>query len=183
MPNTSISSQQSREASDATQSAPLTTSTRSVLSTLAEMREHLLVVTRAAEHSLSIYTADLAAALYGQPPFLEALKYLVLARRYARVRILTSTTPDASTQTQALLSMAERLPSLMEVRTASAAVLGAAEFAIADGRALVYRIRNDRWDGMVDLNDPAVAKFYLGQFDSAWQAAHLDDEDLQTVGL
>lgn len=165
----------------------LAKSTRSVLSTLLEMREQLLVVTRTAEHSLSIYTAALGSELYGQPAFLEALKYLVLARRYARVRILTDSSVATNAPRHALLGMAERLPSLMEVRMIDAATLGPAEFVIADARALVYRIRNDRWDGMVDLNDAAVAKYYLGQFDSAWQAATAAEQDLgpdqQSVSL
>lgn len=159
------------------------TQTRSVLNTAAEMREQLLVVTRCAEHSLVIYASELSAALYGQATFLEALKYLVLARRYARVRILTSTEPYHLTLRHALLSMAERLPSLMEIRTVPADMLGASEFVIADSRALVYRIHNSRWDGMADLNDPAVAKFYLAQFDATWQAALGSEDEAQTVGL
>ena len=156
---------------------------RSVLNSLAEMREHLLAVTRCAEHNLVIYAAQLSSTLYAQPAFLEALKCLVLARRYARVRILTSTIPYQLTPRHPLLVMAERLPSLMEIRTVPTDALDATEFVIADSRALVYRIHHSRWDGMADLNDGAVAKFYLARFDAWWQAAHEQDDSAQTVGL
>lgn len=165
--------------------APLgpTTQTRSVLNSMAEMREQLLVVTRSAEHSLVIYSADLTTLLFGHAPFLEALKYLVLARRYARVRILTGPGPYRLVPRHTLLTMAERLPSLIEIRTVPPDAIGTVEFVIADNRALVYRIHHARWDGMADLNDPAVAKFYLAQFDALWQAAAAQDEAAQIVGL
>ena len=145
--------------------------TRAVLSTPAEMREQLLQVTRTAEHSLCIYTAELSPDLYGQAAFLKALKHLVLARRYARVRILSSAPATLDEHTQPICTMAMRLPSLIEIRSVPAADMGAAEFVVADGRALVYRIHRNRWDGMVEHNDPAVAKFYLTHFDSAWSDA------------
>ena len=32
----------------------------------------------------------------------------------------------------------------------------AGAFIIADDKALVYRLQADRWDGISDMNDPAV---------------------------
>lgn len=159
------------------------TLTRTVVSTLPELRNQLLDVTRAAEHNLVIYAAELSAELYAQPAFLDALKHLVLARRYARVRILTSALPHQLSPRHPLLSMAERLTSLMEIRTVPTDILGATEFVIADHRAIVYRLHRTRWDGMADLNDTAVAKFYLAQFDAMWHAALAADEPPESVGL
>ena len=43
-------------------------------------------VAKSAQRLLSIFTQDLEPLIYGEEPFLEAIKRLVLARSYAKVR-------------------------------------------------------------------------------------------------
>lgn len=142
-----------------------------VFTTQTETREQLLGVTRSAEKQLAIWSTNLAVGLLETPGFLEALKRFVLARRHARVRILTRIPPESSEQTQALLAMAECLPASFEMRTLADAGLDAGELLVSDDRGVVYRIHTDRWDGMANQNDPLVARFYLTQFDTAWRSA------------
>ncbi|MGE0113507.1 MAG: hypothetical protein AB7T07_01275 [Steroidobacteraceae bacterium] len=142
-----------------------------VFTTQTETYEQLLGLTRSAVKQLAIWSTNLDSGLWESPGFLEALKRFVLARRHARVRVLTPQLPDTGERRHALLAMAERLPASFEVRTAAQAGLDAGELLLADDRGVFYRIHVDRWDGMSDLNDPLVARFYLTQFDSAWRAA------------
>ena len=58
-------------------------STRVILSTMPEVREASLRVAKSAQRLLSIFTQDLEPLIYGEEPFLEAIKRLVLARSYA----------------------------------------------------------------------------------------------------
>lgn len=142
-----------------------------VFTSQTEIREQLVRLTRSAERQLAIWSTDLNAGLLENAAFLEALTRFVLARRHARVRILTPQLPDSSERKHALLAIAERLPASLEVRTVSSPALEAGELLLADERGVLYRIHVDRWDGMADLNDPLVARFYLAQFDSAWRMA------------
>ncbi len=142
-----------------------------VFTTQTETREQLLAITRSAERLLSIWSTDLCKGLLENQCFLDALKKFVLARRHARVRVLTRTAPAAEQAKQALLVMAERLPASIEVRTLNTSQFDAGELVLADERGVLYRIHVERWDGMADLNDPLVNRFYLAQFDAAWRAA------------
>lgn len=146
-----------------------------VFTTQAEIREQLLSLTRSAERLLTIWSDDLNSGLLDNPGFLEAIKRFVLARRHARVRILTRQLPDHSAGQHALLAMAERLPASFEVRAIATPGLDAAELLLADDRGVLYRIHMDRWDGMAGLNDPLVARFYMAQFDAAWRLAQAGD--------
>lgn len=144
-----------------------------VFTTQSEIREQLLSITRSAERQLTIWSSDLNSGLLETPGFLEAVKRFVLARRHARVRILTRQmpAPAADEPRNALLAMAERLPASFEVRTIANPGLDAGELLLADERGVLYRIHMDRWDGMADLNDPLVARFYMTLFDAAWRTA------------
>jgi hypothetical protein len=62
--------------------------TRTIVTTMPEVREASLKVAKSAQRLLSIFTQDLEPLIYGEEPFLEAIKRLVLARSYAKVRVL-----------------------------------------------------------------------------------------------
>lgn len=140
--------------------------TRVVLSSMEEVRQQIVAVTRQAERSLAIYTKVLEAEIYEQASFVEALKRLVLARPFARVRILLAE-HDVHDK-HPLFVMAARLPSLMEIRAMPMRQYDASVFVVADERAVVYRMHCTRWDGMADMQDQPVAKMYLGKFEQAW---------------
>lgn len=152
-------------------------STRSILTTLAEVRDASLAVARSAQRQLSIYTQDLEPLVYGEEPFLEAIKRLVLARSYAKVRVLLADPSRAVVDNNRFLILARRLTSCIDMRSIIAQNPGGAgAFIIADDRATVYRLQASRWDGISDMNDPAVARRYLNFFDEVWQASAPDPQ-------
>jgi hypothetical protein len=40
----------------------------------------------------------------------------------------------------------------------------------------VYRPHADRWEGMSDTYEPAVARIYLTAFEALWNAAEIEPE-------
>ena len=165
------------------QQAPSTTRTRDlgshiklpsepvVFTSQQEMREQLLNLTRSAEKHLAIWSADLDRGLFESTALLDAIKRFVLARRHARVRLLTPQLPTSINTKHALLDMAECLPASFEVRTILDAPLDAGELLLSDDRGVLYRIHVDRWDGMSNQNDHLVTRFYMTQFDASWRIA------------
>lgn len=148
---------------------PAPASTRLILTTMPEVREASLQVARSAQRLLSIFTNDLEPMIYGEEPFLEAIKRLVLARSYAKVRVLLADPSRAMFDGNKFLWLARRLTSCIDLRTmAPEYPASAGAFIIADDRAIVYRLRGDRWDGISDMNDPAVVRRYLTFFDEVW---------------
>ncbi len=153
------------------------TGTRNILTTLEEVRAQVTAVADVAQRTLAIYTQDLEPQLYDQDPFLEAVKRLVLARRYARVRVLIADPGRAMRDGNRFLSMARRLTSYIDLRNVAKELRdNPSAFIIADDKAIVYRQHASRWDGIADLNDPVIARKYLAYFDEVWHASECDLE-------
>jgi cobalamin-dependent methionine synthase I len=140
-----------------------------ILTTMAEVREASLRVANSASRVLSIFTHDLEPQVYGEEPFLEAVKRLVLARAYAKVRVLIADPARAVVDKNRFMAMARRLSSCIDMRSMTEEVsANAGAFIIADDRALVYRPRASSWDGVSHMNDPAVTRIYLNFFEEIW---------------
>ena len=143
-----------------------------VLSTLAEARAAVNEIAATAQRLISIYTPDLEPDLYDQTPFLEVIKHFVLARSFAKVRVLLAEPTRVMRDSNRFVAMGRRLSSCIDIRyIAAQAPQRASAYLIADDRGIVYRMRADTWDGVADMNNPPVAKLYLQEFDSVWNAS------------
>lgn len=162
---------------------PSVESRRNIVSSIDEFLSHAVAVTRAAERNLAIYTGRLEPEVYAHPSFIEAVKRLVLARPFARIRILIAE-PHCGPSDHPLIAVAARLPTLVEMRIMRADQYDASAFIVADESAVVYRMHCTRWDGIAELYDPPVAKLYLGRFECAWADAGkfvMDSEQSQSA--
>src|SRR5450631_1625266 len=101
-------------------------STRTILTTMPEVREASLKVAKSAQRLLSIFTQDLEPLIYGEEPFLEATKRLVLARSYAKVRVLIADPARAMVDNNHFMTLARRLTSCIDMRSMSTEVAGGA---------------------------------------------------------
>jgi hypothetical protein len=147
-----------------------------VISSLEEMRAAVDAVAAGAQRLMSIYTPDLEPDLYDQNSFLEIVKRFVLARRFAKVRVLLSDSSRLLRDNNRFIAMGRRLTSCIDIRPAvMVARQKACGYLIADDRAIVYRVHSDRWDGVADLNNPPVARQYLDEFDEIWHASSQDE--------
>lgn len=148
----------------------------SVLTAVEEVRSAVNSAAALAQRLISIYTPDLEPDLYDQTPFLEVVKHFVLARSFSKVRVLLVEPSRVMRDSNRFVAMGRRLSSCIDIRyCAVPAPQRASAFLIADDRAIVYRMRADTWDGIADLNNPAVARLYLAEFDAAWNASSADN--------
>ena len=46
---------------------------------------------------------------------------------------------------------------------------------------IAYRLQADRWDGISDMNDPAVVRRYLNFFDEVWQTSMQESQMRQML--
>jgi hypothetical protein len=178
--------QRSKAAADKIPSAgtniSLGSGTRTILTTMPEVREASLKIAKSAQRLLSIFTQDLEPLIYGEEPFLEAIKRLVLARSYAKVRVLLADPSRAMLDNNRFLVLARRLTSCIDLRAMSPEYpASAGAFIVADDKALVYRLQADRWDGILDMNDPAVVRRYLNFFDEVWQTGMQESQMRQML--
>jgi hypothetical protein len=136
------------------------------------VRTAAAVVAAAAERVLSVYTHRLEREVYAWPPFVDAVKHLVLSRRFAKVRVLVCDVRHLHPTRDPLLVLAGKLTAHVELREVVAPHGDdPATYVIADRHAILYRLQHDRWEGLCDLHDRAIAATYLDAFDAAWIAS------------
>jgi len=153
-----------------------------VIGSLEEMRAAVDAVASSAQRLMTIYTPDLEPDLYDQNGFLEIVKRFVLARRFAKVRVLLSDSSRLLRDNNRFIAMGRRLTSCIDIRPAVGGVKQrASAYLIADDRAIVYRVHPDRWDGVADLNNPPIARQYLDEFDEIWHASSSDEQARQAM--
>jgi len=148
---------------------------RWVISTSEEMRQAVIDVAREAKRKVSIFTHDLEPGIYDDPDFLEVIKRLVLSQTYARIRVLIADPSRAVKSGNAFVYLGRRLNSYIEFRHVREDLRTHAEsFCIADETALVYRLQANRWEGIADTFEPAVARLYGKMFDEIWLASEVE---------
>lgn len=146
-----------------------------VVTTLEEVRAATILVAGRAQRLMSICTPNLEPDIYDQTPFLDIIKRFVLARSFAKVRVLLGDGSRMIRDVHRFVAMSRRLTSYIDVR-----VLGVDApkphpgYIIADDRAILYRSNAALWDGIADLDNPAVARMHLAEFDAQW-IAHAPD--------
>jgi len=150
---------------------------RWVISTRDEMRQSVIEVAREADRKVSIFTHDLEPGIYDDPDFLEVIKRLVLSKTYTRIRVLIADPSRAIKNGNNFVHLGRRLNSYIEFRHVREDLQTHSEaFCIADQTALVYRLQAERWDGIADTYEPAVAKLYGNMFDEIWLASEVETE-------
>ena len=152
-------------------------STREILSTQGEFRAAVAQITGIADRALAILTPDLEPEIYDHDDFLEPLKRFILARSFARVRVLISDPARALKTGNRFVTMGRRLNSYIEFRHVKEEYRHHPEaFCIADDTAIAFRANGERWEGMSDTYEPAVARMYLDTFDELWVACEVERE-------
>ena len=155
---------------------PFKDSSRRVLTDRDEVRAAVAELIGHAERGLSILTQDLEPEIYDHDIFLEKLKKFILARGFARVRVLIVHPERTMKLGNEFVTMGRRLNSYIEIRHAKPEFRDCLDaFCIADDRAIVYRPDAQRWDGMLAL-EPELAQTYLERFDQIWQACEHEPE-------
>jgi hypothetical protein len=150
---------------------------RWVLSSKADTLDAVVKVAGLANRWISIYTPDLEEGIYDQEVFLNVAKRLVLAKRYARIRVLISEPQRLVRVGHKFVKLGQRLNTYIEFRNVHEDLRHHREaFLIADKHALMYRIDARRWEGIADTNEPAVAQRYLELFDEIWESSQVQRE-------
>ena len=153
-----------------------------VLTNLDEVRAATETVASSGQRLISIMTPDLEPDIYDQAPFLESIKRFVLGHSFAKVRVLMREQARLSNGANRFIAMAHRLSSCLEIRIRAPQYRSlAAAYCIADERAIVYRVRADRTEGIAGFNNPPIARQYLQEFDSIWLAS--EPEERETVRI
>jgi hypothetical protein len=161
---------------------PTTPETLHVISSLDEVRSATETVAASGQRLISIMTPDLEPDIYDQGAFLEIIKRFVLGRSFAKVRVLLRDQARMGNGANRFVAMAHRLTSYLEIRIRATQYRElTAAYCIADDRAIVYRVRADRSEGIAGFNNPPIARQYLQEFDAIWQASATEEREIRVA--
>jgi hypothetical protein len=147
-------------------------SVREVLAGTADLRAATIDIVSRAERGLAILTPNLEPEIYEHPDFLDTLKRFVLAKCFARIRVLIAQPERTMKSGNQFVQMGQRLNSYIEFRSLASEFRPLNQaFCIADADALVYRADYASGEGMADSFAPEIARRYLDEFDRFWHAS------------
>jgi hypothetical protein len=142
-----------------------------ILSSLEEVREAAIEVAASAQRSITIMTPDLEPGIYDHDDFLEVIKRLVLAKRYARVRVLVTEPSRTVRNGNRFVALGRRLNTHIDFRNLHEDYRTEIHdaFIIADESAVLYRTNGRRFDGIMGNNEPGIAQVHLEAFEQPWE--------------
>ena len=147
-----------------------------LLQTLQQMQNALITATGNTLRSIRINTPNLEYALYNHDPFISALTGFIRDNRHASVQILVQDIREAIQQGHALIRLAQRLTSSIEIRKpTSKDNFKQASFVVFDNIGFFYRnaVGNT---GVYNQQCKHRATNLLEFFTPAWEQAEQDIE-------
>ena len=126
-----------------------------------------------ARRELLVYTRDLEPAVYADPGVLDALKAFAVSGRGGSMRILLQDPAAAQRQPHALLALAQRLPSMIALRTPQdpEELQYPSVYVANDADGYLFRLLGSRHEGDWSPSLPGRCRQLAEQFQRSWERA------------
>jgi predicted GNAT family N-acyltransferase len=137
-----------------------------------------------AKHEIAIYSRDLDPVLLDRPDIVEAIRRIALSGRRARVRILVQEPKKPLQDGHRLLALAQRLPSVIELRTPldEHDRQYASAFLVSDRRGYLFRTLASRHEGEGSTYAPGRHAQLREYFDQVWERS-VPSEELRQLAI
>lgn len=154
------------------------------IETREEAAATVLALAHATRRRLRIYSRALDPGLFDAPPVLDALRRLAVRGGGIEVRVLLQDAATPRSEQAPLLSLAQRLSSVLLLREVDDPVdRGEPSAYVAnDAGGYYFRALGHRFDGETDLAAPGRARQLCEGFDRVWERARPCTE-LRALGL
>ena len=141
--------------------------------TIAQLSENLSAIghlLQQSQNSIDIFSHLLDHRIFDQGAVLDAIRNLVVGSTRASVRILVSEPQFMISHGHRIIELARRLSSHIEIRKTHQHYAHTRHmFVIADQRGYVYKESDERYEGLVNFNDPAKCREWRTTFNEAWE--------------
>lgn len=136
-----------------------------------------LALAQQAQRSLRIFTRDLEAAVYNTQDFVEAVTKLATSSQYSIIHILIQDSGNVVKNGHRLVELSYRLSSKIKLRKPCHEYRNYNEaFLVADESGLIHKRLADRYEGVINFNDPPAARSLAKFFDEVWEKSEPDPE-------
>ncbi|MFP4079588.1 MAG: hypothetical protein ACLFMW_02540 [Ectothiorhodospira sp.] len=141
-----------------------------------DLRTAIQAMAAQARRTLHIVSRHLDPALYDDDALVEHCARLARRSRFAEIRLLIQDPEPLRGRTHALIELAQRLSSRIQVmRMAEPDRKGRLDaFLVADAEGLIHQPRGDRHEGTANFHAPRRSKILLAEFQTLWDVAEPD---------
>lgn len=148
-----------------------------------DFQKYTAMLSANARRHLDILSHTLDPLVYEHPETVAALSALARSHRLARVRILVQDTLPLIERGHALVRLAQRLPSKIELRKQHGELENTdMAFVLADSEQVLYKHDDRLYRGFVNFKAPAELRSLREAFVRAWEYAQPDPQ-LQQLHL
>jgi predicted GNAT family N-acyltransferase len=156
--------------------APAPESREITIDSLAQTQELALQLVAQGRRHLWIYTRDLDPKLYGQADMLEAIKRFAIEARGGDLRILLQDADAALRDGHALIALAQRLPSRIQIRVPQDEQDRhyAGAFLLDDSGGYLLRPLGSRYEGTGNRHAPGKQRQLRDFFEPVWERSAPD---------
>ncbi len=154
------------------------------IETSEEAAATVVALAHATRRRLQIYSRALDPGLFDAPPVLDALRRFAVRGGGIEIRIVLQDAATPRLDHAPLLSLSQRLPSVLLLREVDDPVDRStpSAFVANDAGGYYFRGLGHRFDGDVDLAAPGRARQLCEEFDRIWERARPCSE-LRALGL
>ncbi len=127
------------------------------------------------QRTLNIISRELDPLVFDTDEFADAVKYLALRHRHARIQIIVFEPDTIIKRGHRLLDILARLSSFIEIRKAHYSFDEYNEcLMVADATGYIHRENGERFEGTANFKDLRQSKNLLNQFEEMWEMATPD---------
>lgn len=150
---------------------------------ISEFAQASLHMASQATRRIDIFSHNLEPAIYAQTGFVDAVSAFARKNPHTAVHILLFDPVAAVRNGNALLSLAQRLPTSMQIRKVNQHYAGREDsFMLVDDNGLVYRAHPESYEGYAEFAAPARVREKSNEFREVWERSKSDPE-LSRLGL
>lgn len=144
---------------------------------------HATSMVRQAKRTLCLLTYDLDPILYDTDTFHDAVKQLAMRSKFSRIRILLQDNTLVVQQGHRLIELAQRLPSIIEIRKPTDVYLEIEEnYLLVDDCGYIHKQQASNLKATARYNNRQFVRRLQSQFDEAWEYG-IPDRELSRLHL
>ena len=135
------------------------------------------------QRTLDIISRKLDPVVFDTKEFADAVKYLAIRHRRAKIQIIVFETDTIVKRGHRLLELSGKLSSFIELRKAHYSFDGYNDcLMVADAIAYIHKDNGERYEGTLNFKDRRRANSLLKKFEDMWELA-TPDPDLRKMIL
>lgn len=140
-------------------------------------KQSVIHMAKQGRRSLDLFTPNLDPRVFDNDEFIDAVKNIALDNPRSRVNILILNPHAVVSRGHRIVELARRISSHVFIHRADDEDTDRVDtFMVVDNVGIMRRAHNDRFEGLVEFNNPAEARLLSKEFAEMWERSQPEPE-------